>query len=116
MPAKRTSTNRSQVYLQHTEGEWREIENKLKQLGKSGGFHSHLHSEIYKMFALYKECEECVSPAEGEVIKKRHEIPDAVYPMLAQLSKKMRKPISTIIDELMVMPLLLPGRGKVSDA
>lgn len=115
MPAKRTSTNRTQVYLQHTEGEWKEIENKLKRLGKTGGFHSHLHSEIYKMYAMYNECAECVSPADGDVVKVRHEIPEAVYPMLSQLSRKMKKPISTIIDELMVMPLLLPGKGKVSD-
>ena len=100
---------RKKLHIKRTKGEWALIEKKLKKMGKPG-LHQYLHSEVHKLNRLYKECPQCVSAGDGQKQIVRHQIPEPIYEMLAELSIKMHKPISNIIDDLLITPLLLPDR------
>lgn len=105
---------KKRIFLTRTEGEWASIKKKVKTYGKSS-FTAHLRCEIHKLKLQFEECSECITPAEGEMIKKEYSIPEDIAPMLTFLSVKMKKPISTIVDEFVIMPLLSPNFSAPQD-
>lgn len=99
----------SKIYIQRTEGEWKQINRKIRAAGKKD-IHSYLRCEISRLISLYNDCQPCITPASGEVRKIRHKIPEDVYEKLLVLSNLMKKPVSTIIDDFIVNPLLQPDK------
>jgi hypothetical protein len=95
------------VVLFRTAGEWDLIEKKIRKMGKSD-IHIYLNTNISRLKMGYNECRECVSSAQGELIRKSHIIPDHLYPYLQDMARLMQKPISTIVDDLLIAPLLTP--------
>jgi hypothetical protein len=96
------------LYLQLTKGEWDLIEVKVKKLGKSD-IHSFLRCELSRFTTMYKACPPCISPADGPLIKIRHHIPEEQLEALLWISEITGRPISTIVMQLFIMPLLQPG-------
>lgn len=101
-PSKRIS-------ILKTEGEWHYISQMLAD-DKNCDLHSYLHREISRLSTKYVECEVCITKADGVLKSYRHNIPTHIYMKLLPLAQKMGKPVATIINDLLITPLLLPDR------
>lgn len=102
------------IYIQRTAGEWNVINEEVKKLGKQD-LHTYLHCGISRLKRIYQECPDCITPAQGEITQKSHQLPDELYEILEKLSQKMKKPISSIVDDLLITPLLRPRQKKDMD-
>lgn len=100
MPPKR-------VKLYRTPAEWKIIERKIQESGKSD-FSSFMRSEINKLTSRYNECPYCITVAEGDKIEKACPLTDLSYDILKEISIKMQKPIASILDDFIITPLLMP--------
>lgn len=101
-PSKRIS-------LLRTEGEWNHISRLLLDQNNTD-LHAWLHREISRLSNKYADCEICITPANGVTKSFRHNIPTHIYNKLIPIALKMRKPVATLIDDLLIMPLLLPDK------
>lgn len=95
---------RYRAIIVRTEGEWKAIEQRINK----SDLNSYLRCELSKLNTKYKECPGCVTHADGELKRKEYLIAADVYQTLELLSIQMKRPISTIIDNLLINPLLLP--------
>lgn len=100
-PSKRIS-------LQRTKGEWDQIEKVLKEKGVD--WHSYVRRESSRLVNDHKACDVCVSPAEGNIDRRRHNLPNEMYEELSKLAMRMGKDVGTVIDEFLLTPLLLQGK------
>lgn len=98
--------NDNRIRIQRTEGEWEEV---FSQIG-SPDLNRYLQKEIEKLRKKFTECKECVTYAEGAKIEKCHYTKDDSYEFLNEVAKIMKKPVSTVVDELIINPLLTRGR------
>lgn len=90
-----------------TEGEWAEINKRIEEMD-IGSLNNYLRSKIFLLNQKFNECPNCVTPASGAKKKIQYRIPDHLYPPLLALSEKMGRPISCIIEDIFIVPLLLP--------
>lgn len=97
----------SRVTITRTEGEWQEIEKRIKELGKSD-VNGYLRGEIHKLQKLFQQCPLCVTPAYGKPITKQHCVSKEIYGHLSELAKLMNRPVNSVIEDLFIVPLLLP--------
>lgn len=95
------------IYITRTQGEWKAMETILAELQRKA-IPSYVRNECHKIVKEYKGCEDCVTPAEGEPIKWQFCIPDDDYIELKKIAEKMKKTVSSMIDEMVISPLLLP--------
>lgn len=97
----------SRVTISRTQGEWAEIEKRIKELGKSD-INGYLRGEIHKLYKQFKECPVCITPASGDTVTKQHCVPNDIYASLVELANTMNKPVNSVIEDLFIAPLLLP--------
>lgn len=97
---------RKRIKISRTEGEWEEI---LQYVPKSD-LNIFLKKEIEKLRKRYQTCTECVTVAEGKRVCKFHYPDQDSHDFLNQLSEIMKKPISTVVDELIINPILTRHR------
>lgn len=92
------------LYISRTKKEWETIEQKLSQIGKSD-LASFINRKVYQLEKEYKKCPQCVC----EIVEDRKQKKISVsYPkVLQKISVKTGKPISTVLDRLIIEPLLL---------
>jgi hypothetical protein len=95
------------VKLLRTATEWELIEKKISESGKSN-FNAFMRSEINRIKLKYEECKLCVTPAEGDRIQKEHFLDEETYKMFEEISKRMRKPVASVINDFIIAPLLRP--------
>ncbi len=94
------------IKIHRTEGEFIALDRIVKELGKPD-LNTYLRSEIYKLEKEIKRCPECVTEAKGGVKQDRvHYISDDTYAVLLSISRRMQKPIASIIDDFIINPLL----------
>lgn len=88
-----------------TTGEWETIQNKIELDGKRdlNGF---LRSKVKKLIDDFKKCPHCITSAKGKRIEKRPHITIDQYQDLKPIARKMKLPVSKIIDKLIISPLL----------
>jgi hypothetical protein len=98
------------VSLSRTKGEWDYILSKVSERGKKN-LSAYILSEINKLKNDFNDCPCCVTPASGIKIEKRPYISVNALAELEPLSIKMNKPISSIIDEFIIAPLLQLEKG-----
>lgn len=98
--------NDTRIRIQRTEGEWEEI---ISLIG-SPDLNRYLQKEIEKLRKKFTECRECVTCAAGDKIEKCHYTKDESYDFLNEVARIMKKPVSTVVDELIINPLLTRGR------
>lgn len=98
--------NDTRIRIQRTEGEWKEI---ISVIG-SPDLNRFLQKEIEKLRKKFNECKECVTCAGGEKIEKCHYTKDESYEFLNEVAKIMKKPVSTVVDELIINPILTGRR------
>lgn len=90
--------------MTRTQGEWKAVEKRLQD--KKATFHSYLTRKISGLVNEFKRCGECVSPANGEMIRRRHNIPVETFEKLEELASLMGKDVGTIVDEFVIGPML----------
>lgn len=98
--------NDTRIRIQRTEGEWEEI---ISLIG-SPDLNRYLQKEIEKLRKKFNECPGCVTCASGNKIEKCHYTKDESYDFLNEVAQIMKKPVSTVVDELIINPLLTRGR------
>lgn len=99
-------SNSRKIKVARTEGEWAYV---MKCAGASGDINSFLRREIEKLRKKFKECPKCVTMADGDKEEKVHYLADESYNFLIAVSKIMKKPPATVVDELIINPLLTKG-------
>jgi hypothetical protein len=95
------------IKLLRTVAEWQIIDRKIKESGKTN-FNAFLRSEINRIKIMYSECKNCVTPAEGPRKQKVHSIDEQTYEMFEEISKRMQRPVASVIDDFIISPLLKP--------
>lgn len=93
------------ISIVKTEGEWTVILGKIAELGKKD-FSVFIRSEVRKLGSAYTKCPKCVSRASGEKKTKRPYIPNELHKKLKEISRQMKIPISSVVDNLIILPLL----------
>jgi hypothetical protein len=104
-PAKNSSRAIRPINISRTEGEWEYIQKKVRQLGKTT-LNSYIIAEIHRLKTEFEDCRECITPASGRKITKRPEVHISALNDLIEISVLMDKPISAVINELIIVPLL----------
>lgn len=97
------------VTITRTSGEWEEIEKRIKKM-KRGDINVYLRGELHKLKNQFTECPGCITPASGKPKAKQHCVPIDVYEQLEELSKIMKRPIASIVDDFFIVPLLSPAK------
>jgi hypothetical protein len=92
------------VKLSRTRAEWKVIQGKMKKKN----LNSFIRSEVKKIAEKHNECPCCVTPAEGERVEKRFDIDRETYAVFEEIAKKMHKPVASVIDDFIIVPLLIP--------
>lgn len=111
--------DRKQIDLRHYQTEWDIIHKRISELNirksktnkaKVQLFHNHLRNKIKLLGNDYKECPECILESLKDKNKKiviRHLIDLSVYKPFKEISKKSKVPVTTIIERLIIAPLLI---------
>lgn len=94
------------ISITRTVGEWERIEERLEEMQK-GNVSSYINNKVNKLANQFKECPDCVTPAEGDKIIKQFCVTNKNTQLILQkISKKIKRPIASLIDELYISPLL----------
>lgn len=101
------SSKQNRIKITRTSGEFILIDETVKASGKPD-MNTYLRFEIRKLTKQFNICPECVIAASGEKIEKVHYVPKEEYAVLLKISDIMKKPISSIIDDFFICPLLAP--------
>lgn len=93
------------IRIRKTQTELIIIYQSLERIGKPD-MQSYLRQEINRLLTKCSECPELI-PQElvKEKTSKEYYISNEAYEGLKHISKKMKKPVSTIIDEFFIIPL-----------
>jgi len=93
--------------ISKTNGEWISIEERLSELNYENDLPGFLRNRINALIKKHNDCPSCVTPADGSSpITKRPYIYRTQLPELEQIAKKMNIDISTLIDKLIISPLI----------
>lgn len=90
-----------------TFGEIEHIKETITMMGRPS-INKYLQAELRKLAKNFSECKKCVTPAGGDKEMIIISVDQEVYQILEELSKLMKKPIASIVDDLFIVPLLLP--------
>lgn len=111
--------SKKQIDLRHYGYEWNIIHKRIEELKKRKNktnkariqfFHNHLRNKIKLLADDYKECPDCVLESlenKNKKIAVRHLINEDVYCTFIEISEKSNIPVTTIIERLIIAPLLI---------
>lgn len=99
------------IFIRRTQGEIDTINKRVSELGKD--MNMYLRSEICKLNKKFAECPESVTPATGTKEQYSFYVSEHSYDTLNRIATRMQRPISTVFDELLISPLLRPGKVSV---
>lgn len=105
MPEKSTP---SKIYISRTKREWNAIEKKLEELGRKD-FSSYVRGSLLLLKKQYKDSPSSVCTAVEKRIQRPQRIPEEYFEMLDVISLRTGLPVSTIVDRLIIDPLLMPN-------
>src|ERR1700722_2968743 len=101
---------KQRIKIRRTPTEFILINEKIKLLGKKD-LNYFLRCEIRKLTKKYYDDPESITRADGNnKINKVHYVDEGDYNVLVEISGKMKKPVSAIIDDFFISPLLLPDK------
>lgn len=97
---------KQRLKLSRTSAEWAIIERKIKE-SKKKDLNTFLCAEISKLIKNGNKLLEIPEVEEDEKkICKVHYLSDHSYEVLKRISVKMKRPVSSIVDQLIINPLL----------
>lgn len=88
--------------ISKTDEEWDIIEQKIG--GKS--LTDYVWPEVNKLLKQFEDCNECLKKAKRTTTEKRPYLPTPTYTKLSKFAKKIDVSPSTIVDILIIQPLL----------
>lgn len=94
------------ITIYKTPTEWENIECRLKQVSKND-IHGYVNNEIQKITSRFISNPENTPNSLGEK-NIQFVIHPSTYMVLKEISKKIDRPIHSIIEEFVLLPLLLP--------
>lgn len=94
------------LYISKTQQEWDIITKKIYELGKKD-LSVFIRSEVRKLKDQYQSNEKNHQRSTGTKIEKRPYIPEDSYEKLKVLSDQMQIPVSSVVDRLIIQPLLI---------
>lgn len=97
------------ITIKRTAGEYRHIEDVLKKIGRQD-IKKYIRAELRKILREFEDCPECITVANGKRTEKVIYVDNDIYSMLVSLSTIVKKPVNSIVDDLIIVPLLLPGK------
>lgn len=105
MPSKNTKP----IDLRHYKKEWKIVDKRIKELGARNTIHNYLHNKMQSLAKDYNTCPDCIleSLSDKGTEKKRHHVPMDIYNVFKDISQKSKVPITTIVDRLIIAPLLI---------
>lgn len=104
---------RKKIKIRRTKTEFVIIDKKVKELGKTD-LSSFLRGEIYKLEKKFYHSPDLITRGDGcKKMERVHYIDEDTYNVLHKISLRMRKPVSSIIDDFFITPLLLPDMEPV---
>lgn len=96
---------RYQVKLVRTQGEWDSIDKLLSDAGDNG-WCEFLKKNISLLRDQYRKCPTCITPANGDKKKRCIDLNEGQYKLLEAIAFQMKKPVASVIDELIISPIL----------
>ena len=88
--------------------EWILFNKRIKELHPKISENTYLYKKIMLLVKEYKECPNCILQSlSNEKIKKRHYVPLDDFEVLKDISDKANMPIATIIDTIIISPILI---------
>lgn len=91
------------IFIKRTKPEWDAIEKRLKELGKAD-LSIYLRNSIGKLKEDLEKKK--MFTEEKKLVKKQPKLSESQWNDLKELSIKMKKPISSIVNDYLIMPLL----------
>lgn len=105
-PKDRSSEFKS-IFISKTQWEWDIISQKIADLGKKNLI-TFIRHEVRKLGNNYKNDSCPIKEDFGKKICKRPSISTSSYEKLHDISTKMKIPVSSVVDRLIIQPLLRP--------
>lgn len=95
------------VTIVKTNREWKIIEKRISELG-SKDYNRYLHKKIASLIEDYKKCPECINNfLLGKKSIRQKTLSFDFYKILSEISENTGVPISTIVDKVIITPLLI---------
>jgi len=104
---KKKEITAKQLSISKTPGEWVAIEKRVIESGKSD-LNCYIRSEAMKIKMAYNKNPNCIPAALGNRVEKRPYLSRSIYEELSPIAIRLGVPVSTVIDRLIIAPLLLP--------
>lgn len=105
------------INLSRYKREWKIIFEKIDELRASNQklskkemksyFHNYVNKKMHSLYKDYTDCPDCVLGSLEKRIKMQHYVNNNLYKMFDEISKKSNLPIATIVDKLIINPLLI---------
>jgi hypothetical protein len=89
--------------------EWKVFDKRIKELMDTNTFSKYLNKKVQMLVEDYIDCPNCVleSIFDKKTERRFYKVPERLSDFLKEISKKSNVPITTIIDRLIITPMLI---------
>jgi len=89
--------------------EWIVFDKRIKEFMQTNTYSKYLNKKIQLLVEDYNECPDCVLESLTDINTKRrfYKVPAHINKALMEISKKSNVPLTTLIDRLIITPLLI---------
>lgn len=89
--------------------EWVVFDKRVKELSKKDTYSKYLTKRIQSLIEDYNNCSDCIleTLSDKKSIRRFYKVPKHLHNDLKEISKKSKIPMTTIIDRLIITPLLI---------
>lgn len=96
---------RYRISLLRTNGEWDRINDHISQ-DCNTDWSKFWNKRIAVLKENYRKCPSCVTCADGDKVTKILNFTEEQYKLLEAIAFQMKKPVASVIDELIISPIL----------
>lgn len=107
----------NRINLSRHKKEWKIIFNKIEEFKIVDGkmtdkemtayFHQYVNKKMYSLSNDYKDCPDCILESLERKVKIQHYVNKDLYKIYKDISRKSKMPIATIVDKLIINPLIV---------
>lgn len=99
--------NPPKVKIYKTEGEWKVIQERLEKMNRKS-IRLYIRTEVLKLSKRFDECPESITCANGKKKQMQFIMDAQTNVALRKLAIQMKCPMSKIVEDFFITPLLLP--------
>lgn len=96
---------RYRISLLRTEGEWDKINSYISG-DYNADWNKFWNKNISALKDKYRQCPDCVTCAEGGKQRRYLNFTEEQHKLLEAIAFQMKKPVASVIDELILVPIL----------